>query len=210
LTDVSIYPTQLDAFIAAYRYLLSLDIPPDRIVFMGDSAGGGLSVLCGLRLQNLALPQPVSYILLSPWLDHSGENFEGGCPMVETDYLIYANEMVPHFSRLWCGPYPGDAPDVNPLYLPPEAVSGLSPQLVLVGAAEFAVHESVSWGKLCERAGVRCRVVREWGMMHIYALGSLWLPYEVRTRTVETIVDWIESSMNNGSQHNGAYKLVDA
>jgi acetyl esterase/lipase len=121
LTDVSVYPTQLDAFIAAYRYLLSLDIPPGRIVFMGDSAGGGLSVLCGVRLQNLGLPQPASYILISPWLDHSGENFEGGCPMVETDYLIYANEMVPHFSRLWCGPYPGDAPDVNPLYLAPEA-----------------------------------------------------------------------------------------
>lgn len=166
---------------------------------MGDSAGGGLCVLTGIQLLRQSRPQPAGYVLLSPWLDHSGQPFEGGCPMVETDYVIYANTMVPYFSKLWCGSYAGTSPEVNPLYRAPDELRGMSPQLVLVGAAEFALNEAVAWGYQCGRAGVRCKVVREWGMMHIYALGSSWLPQAVRNKTDKYIIDWIEMCLGDTS-----------
>lgn len=34
------HPAQLDAFIRAYRYLLEIDVKPESVIFMGDSAGG--------------------------------------------------------------------------------------------------------------------------------------------------------------------------
>lgn len=40
LTDTKSHPAQRGAFLGAYRYLLELGIPPQSIVFMGDSAGG--------------------------------------------------------------------------------------------------------------------------------------------------------------------------
>lgn len=40
LSTTASHPAQLNAFLAAYRYLLDSGIDSRNIVFMGDSAGG--------------------------------------------------------------------------------------------------------------------------------------------------------------------------
>ncbi|KAH8595052.1 Alpha/Beta hydrolase protein [Bisporella sp. PMI_857] len=199
LTDIASHPAQRSSFLAAYRHLLDLEFPPSRILFMGDSAGGALTVLSGLHLQKLSLPQPAGYILLSPWLDHSGATFDGGNPMVETDYLVQANIMVPKFSNWFIGSWNGADPEVNPLFEEEDRIKNLSPQLILVGAAEFALHDSVQWAQFCKKTGVKHKLVREWGQIHIYALGSKWIEREVRERTDGLIFDWIEESLASSS-----------
>lgn len=43
---------------------------PNQIVFMGDSAGGGLALSLSLLLRDHgSLPQPLSLVTWSPWLD---------------------------------------------------------------------------------------------------------------------------------------------
>jgi acetyl esterase/lipase len=43
---------------------------PNQIVFMGDSAGGGLALSLSLLLRDHgSLPQPLSIVAWSPWLD---------------------------------------------------------------------------------------------------------------------------------------------
>ncbi len=51
-----------------YKDLLK-KVSPDKVVFMGDSSGGGLSLGFAEHLVKLGLPQPRELILFSPWMD---------------------------------------------------------------------------------------------------------------------------------------------
>lgn len=42
LTSKLPHPAQRDSFVNVYRYLLNKEVPSDRVLFMGDSAGGEL------------------------------------------------------------------------------------------------------------------------------------------------------------------------
>lgn len=72
LTPEHPYPAQLDDALAAYRSLLERGIAPERIVVLGDSAGGHLALMLAVKLRELALPQPSLVIGLSPWTDTGG------------------------------------------------------------------------------------------------------------------------------------------
>ncbi|KDR83943.1 hypothetical protein GALMADRAFT_686758 [Galerina marginata CBS 339.88] len=70
------WPCALQDVIAAYLYLIR---PPlgsphqavshSKIVFAGDSAGGGLCVTALTVLRDLGLPMPAGAVLISPWVD---------------------------------------------------------------------------------------------------------------------------------------------
>ncbi|KAL7907160.1 hypothetical protein GGI35DRAFT_80300 [Trichoderma velutinum] len=62
------FPCGLQDCVAAYLYLLTIQ-DPSTIIFVGDSAGGGMvtSMLCLLRDQGI--PLPAGGILISPWVD---------------------------------------------------------------------------------------------------------------------------------------------
>jgi epsilon-lactone hydrolase len=186
------HPAQLHSFTAAYQYLLSLGIESSSIIFMGDSAGGGLSTLTAISLLHFNTPQPSACILISPWLDLSGQIYdhEGGNALIETDF-VDANVLVPVLSAMFIGKNDPKHPSVNPLLNDPQQLQGLCPQLVLVGAGEFALQDSKTWTLLCEKAGVEVELVVERGQPHIYAMGSKWLESAVRKKTEDKIVQWM-------------------
>lgn len=67
------FPTQLLEALSAYYHLVhELDIPPNRIILIGDSAGGHLALaLQRYLLQSNILPSSGGLILFSPWCDLS-------------------------------------------------------------------------------------------------------------------------------------------
>lgn len=192
LSGEAAHPAQLHSFKNAYRYLLSIGIEPSNIVFMGDSAGGGLSTLTAISLLQSTTPQPSACLLISPWLDLSGQIYdsEGGNALIETDF-VDANVLVPVLSAMFIGTNDPKHPSVNPLLHSPEDLRGLCPQLVLVGAGEFALQDSKAWALLCRQAGVELELVVERGQPHIYAMGSKWLDPAVRQKTENKIVKWM-------------------
>ncbi|OAL33777.1 hypothetical protein AYO20_06953 [Fonsecaea nubica] len=186
------HPAQKKAFLEVYRYVLDQNIQPERIVFMGDSAGGSLCLLAQLDLRGVGLPQPAATILISPWLDMNCKVYQGGNGAVETDYFMVANHAVPALAKLFVGAFPADSPEVNPLHHAPEALDGLSPQLIFTGGAEFARYDSEKWAELCRAAGVECKLVIEWAQLHIYAVGSKFTDPAVRRKTDDIIIQWIK------------------
>lgn len=58
-------------FIGDLYARLTTDYPTKRIVFMGDSAGGGLAMGFAQQLRNEKKRQPDQLIVFSPWLDVS-------------------------------------------------------------------------------------------------------------------------------------------
>jgi len=63
------FPAALEDAVLAYRWLLAQGVAPARIVFMGDSAGGGLCLATLLALRDQGLPLPAAGGALSPWTD---------------------------------------------------------------------------------------------------------------------------------------------
>ncbi|KAF0393710.1 alpha/beta-hydrolase [Gigaspora margarita] len=76
LSPQSQFPASLCDAVAAYLYLINPGsdagfepINPKRIVFAGESAGGGLTFATLLFLRDAGLPLPGGAIGLSPWVD---------------------------------------------------------------------------------------------------------------------------------------------
>ncbi|KAK5045787.1 hypothetical protein LTR84_008880 [Exophiala bonariae] len=186
------HPAQLNAFTQSHRFLLDSGIEPGNIIFMGDSAGGGLCILSGIHLHSLHLPQPAATVLISPWLDMALSAYEGGNPAVETDYFMFANEAVPGLVSLFIGSYARDSPEVNPLHRESGDINGLSPQLIFTGGAEFARRDSEMWAEKCGQADVEHKLIIEWGQLHIYAVGSKFTAPAIRAKTDDLIIGWMK------------------
>lgn len=62
------FPCGLFDCLAVYLYLLE-HFRPEQILFMGDSAGGGMVLSLLVTLRDQGLPLPAGAVLLSPWVD---------------------------------------------------------------------------------------------------------------------------------------------
>lgn len=149
-------------------------------------------MLSEIELKRLGLPQPAASVLISPWMDMALSAWEGGNLAVETDYFVSANEAVPGLAALFIRGHASTSTDVNPLFHHAEDLTGLNPQLIFVGAAEFALSDSKKWASLCGAAGIKCSLNVEWGQLHVFALGSRWTSPAVRTKTDNMIISWIK------------------
>ncbi|PIL31275.1 hypothetical protein GSI_05973 [Ganoderma sinense ZZ0214-1] len=93
------FPTQLLEALSAYYHLAhELNIPPKRVILIGDSAGGHLALaLERYLLESNVLPSAGGLILLSPWCDLS---VEGHVPHVNRLLGSRPAEMLstPYFS----------------------------------------------------------------------------------------------------------------
>src|SRR5690606_25351741 len=113
-----------------YRALLADDIDASSILFVGDSAGGGLSLSTMVALRDRGLPSPAGAALLSPWvdLDATGASMDENAPydfVTRRGLEVYARRFVGLHDRK------------NPLAAPIHAdLRGLAPLLVQVGGAE--------------------------------------------------------------------------
>lgn len=120
----------------------------DNITVMGDSAGGGMSLVLAQMLKADGGPMPGSLVLWSPWLDATAS--ADGQAAIESDDRMLAQVGLETCARLYGGDIPPDDPRLSPLFgdlehLPPTAIfSGTSDILVVDGrrlAARFAELE---------------------------------------------------------------------
>ena len=63
------FPAAVDDAVTSYQWLLSEGYQASDIAIAGDSAGGGLTIACMLKLKDLGIPLPEAGICLSPWVD---------------------------------------------------------------------------------------------------------------------------------------------
>ncbi|KAF4662773.1 hypothetical protein FOL47_006066 [Perkinsus chesapeaki] len=106
--------------IISYSYLInSLEIPPERIVLVGDSAGANLALSVMLQLRDRGrYPLPAGLVLLSPWADLSLSEDQLWCENAYYDYLPV--ELIYKFAQL-CARSTGvamDDPIVSPALAP--------------------------------------------------------------------------------------------
>lgn len=160
------FPAALDDAREAYLHLLD-EVPAERILLAGESAGGGLCFALLHDLRQRGIPFPAGIIAVSPWTDltMSGDSYR-------------ANEKVDptlHYERLKASAdaYAGEDlqnPLVSPLF---GDFHNFPPALIFAGGDELLLDDSVSLYNRYIRCGSVCTLHIEEGMWHVYVLFGL-------------------------------------
>jgi acetyl esterase/lipase len=128
------YPAANHDVFAVYSALLE-EYPGYKIGFIGDSAGGGLSVSTVSRIIKEELPLPYAVAMLSPWIDLTAKN-----PSYETNKdkdPILSKGLIQHATADYLG---GTAIEVaNPKDM---VLSAFPPVLIAVGTNEVLEDDS--------------------------------------------------------------------
>lgn len=165
------FPAAVDDAVAAYHALLDRGHAPKQIVLAGDSAGGGLAVAALLSLKNQGTPLPAAAVLLSPWVDLTGEN---------ESFVTKADEdpsLTPEGLRAMAGHYLAGSDARNPLASPLFGnLSGLPPLLIQVGSAEILLDDAVRLAGRAGAAGTSVRLEIWPEMIHVWQSFAFMLP----------------------------------
>ncbi len=156
--------TAYDLCISYYRsYLKSNDC--GKIIFMGDSAGGGLALGLAEALRDQEDDCPEELILISPWADVTMSNADMADyadldPMLGIDGLRRMGEV-------WANCMDLKDPRVSPLY---GDLSGLGHVTLTAGTWEILYPDIMLLAKKLEQAGVECDLTVGERMIHCYPI----------------------------------------
>jgi acetyl esterase/lipase len=165
------FPAALEDAKTVYRWLLDQGIAAHRIVFAGDSAGGGLAVALAIALRDENGELPSDIVCLSPWVDLtlSGDTITS---CARADPLI-----TQETSRLHARRYAGEHDPANPLISPVFAWLGkLPPVLIQVGEYEILRSDATRLAESACRDGVSASVEIWPGMWHVWQAYAGLLP----------------------------------
>lgn len=156
------YPAALDDAVAAYQWLLVQGLSPANIVFMGDSAGGGLYLATLLALRDQGIPLPAAAVALSPWTDLkcSGESHRS-----KEKVCLSPVGSAEAFAKHYAADNDPGLPYISPLY---GDLHGMPPMLIYVGEDETLRDDSIMYATKAKDAGVDITIKVGEGLFHCY------------------------------------------
>ena len=137
-----------------------------ELIFMGDSAGGGLALSFAMHLRdNGSEHTPEKIILISPWLDVTLSNPEiPGCE--KKDRTLDA-EQLRHLGALWADDLSLTDPLVSPLYGNFEALGTVT---LVTGTADLLYPDILALHDKLSREGVEHEFAAWEGLFHVFPL----------------------------------------
>jgi acetyl esterase/lipase len=131
------FPAALEDALSAYRALIAMGPDPSRMVFAGDSAGGGLALALLLALRDAGDPLPAAAVLFSPWTDLAAT----GKSVVtnNTSDALFFGSWLASTARHYLADTPARNPLASPLYAD---LAGLPPLFIQVSDSEVLLDDS--------------------------------------------------------------------
>jgi acetyl esterase/lipase len=165
------FPAAVEDVVTAYRWLLAQHYLPGRIVFAGDSAGGGLTLAALLAIRDMGEPLPAAAVPISPWTDLQGTGASvttkaAKDPMVEMGSLTSS-------AKAYLGDQDARNPHASPLY---GDFRGLPPMLIQVGEAEILLDDATRVAERAKAAGVEVDLEVWDEMIHVWHVFAKLLP----------------------------------
>ena len=174
------FPAALEDAVAAYKWLRDKGYESDRIIVVGDSAGGGLAMALCMELRTNGEPMPAGLVAMSPWTDltASGESYDTN---YERDPLFGKTRDSLIYNRDYVGDHDPMDEYISPMF---GDFRGFPPILIQVGSYEMLLSDSVDVAAKARGQGVKVRLSIYDGMFHIFQMAAKMLP-ESRKAWVE-------------------------
>lgn len=122
--------------LSTYNVLLK-DHSPSQIIFMGDSAGGGLALALAQILRKKKLPQPHKMILLCPWLDVSMVNPD--IEIFERKDSLLSKKVLITAGKYYANGADSKLPEMSPIY---GDFEGLTQTHVFIGTHDILAADA--------------------------------------------------------------------
>ncbi|WP_445405345.1 alpha/beta hydrolase [Acinetobacter pittii] len=142
-------PAAIEDAVAVYKALLAQGQDPKKLVFVGDSAGGGLSLSTAIAIRDAGLPLPAALVLLSPWVDLSlsGSTIKTHAAQ---DAML-SEEWLAWCAKNYCGQKSATDATCSPLYAD---LTGLPSVLIHVGTEEVLLDDAKRLAGQTEKYGI--------------------------------------------------------
>ena len=159
-----VYDCETAYHLCLYRSYLEVN-DCGKVVFMGDSAGGGLALGLAEVLRDEGGPCPEELILISPWTDVTMSN-----PDME-DYVnldpMLGIDGLRRMGEVWANGLEMTDPRVSPIY---GDLSGLGRVTLTAGTWEILYPDILLLAQKLEEAGVVCNLIIGERMIHCYPI----------------------------------------
>ena len=162
-----------------YRGLLEEHTNPNSIIFMGDSAGGGLSLGFAIYLKELSLPQPKELVLFSPWVDIATDNPE--IASYEPFDPILKQSGIHEVAKFWAGE-DLKQPLVSPLF---GDLSGLGRISIYIGTHDILYPDNRLLHEKLLKEGINHRYIERKKMNHVY----VGLPIKEAREDIQELIE---------------------
>lgn len=162
-----VFPSALEESISVYEWLLSEGYDANKIIIMGDSAGGNLTLVTTMYLRDHKMPLPKAVITISPWA-----SLDPCFPSRETnatkDLLLGSGYMRGIAEN---PPYAGET-DLKTPYLSPVYGEFYDFPMMLIqcGSYEILLDEITEVANKAKEAGVDVTFTAYPGMSHDFQL----------------------------------------
>ncbi|MCI0810343.1 MAG: alpha/beta hydrolase [Chloroflexi bacterium] len=157
------FPAPVEDSVSAYQWLLSQGVSPRKIVFGGDSAGGGLVVAAMVALRSVGEPMPAAGVCISPWADMeaTGRSYTTNA---ENDPSV-SRERILKIAGVYLDGKDPRAPLASPIHAD---LTGLPPLLLQVGGIEVLLDDSTALKSRAKEAGVSVEMEVWDDMPHVW------------------------------------------
>lgn len=181
------FPAGVEDAVEAYESLVASGVDPTRLIIAGDSAGGGLAMAVLLSIRDRGGPLPAGAVLFSPYADIA---HEGLSPVInaDSDYLPSSEFTAPN--RFYTTIEQIREPLASPIHAD---LTGLPPLLILAGAAEMILDDSVRLNAAATRDGVDSTLSVYADMMHVWPAIVPWEP--ASTAALDEVATWVERTV---------------
>lgn len=136
-----------------------------KIVFMGDSAGGGLALGLAMELRDRGVTCPEELVLISPWVDLTMSN--PAMPEAVKKDAMLGIDGLRHMGEVWAGDLDMKDPKVSPIY---GDLTGLAPITLTTGTWEVLYPDTQLLYEKMTEAGADVTYLIGETMMHCYPI----------------------------------------
>ncbi|MCF6221817.1 MAG: alpha/beta hydrolase [Robiginitomaculum sp.] len=192
LTPENPHPAQIEDALEAYNFLLKKGVGPNKLIVIGDSAGGHLALMLLIALRDLELPQPALAIGLCPWTDIG----ERGDSLDANDrYDLVQGYMAVRFGEWLRGNSEFTNEELSPIH---QDFSGLAPIYMQGGGREVLIDMIRDFAKTIRKQGHEV-VLDVWPTMtHVFHMHGLTL-LESR-QAFERLLEIINTKVNKNEK----------
>jgi len=180
------FPAAVNHCLYSYQYLLDQNKDPKKIIIMGDSAGGGLTLSTLLKIRDNALPSPRNAVCFSPFANCliKPEDMASKAkkdPMISENIVnVCVRNYLPNIedrSHPYASPALGD-------------FSGIPPIQIFVSTEEVLYQNAVDVWKKATSDGCHVDLVQEKGVLHVWPVMAPFAPES--NRALDKAIEFIQ------------------